>query len=377
LVRCQHYFKADLESTLEEGINGTQVTLMSTTLTEEQSARAPHLSAMQAWEGDWSVEDAKTVLTTQAVVGGYDADGALVVATGIQLANGIDALYTLGEDDADEAQLGGIYSDTGITAALWAPTASNVDLLIYNDNKTLSQRIDMVRDDTSGVWRHEGDMSLDRQLYRYEVTVYHPITGNVETLLVTDPYSVSLSTNGRFSRFVNLADDDLKPQGWDTHTIPTVENYEDAVIYEGHVRDFSVRDMSTSEENRGKYLAFTEEGTAPVEHLKKLVDAGLTYFHILPANDIATIDEDPTKTVDLYDTVGKLCRLNSSAAVCEEESADALLIDVYNGYDPLSQAGKAQQLTNDLRNLDTFSRTHCRNARHDPSTSRDGATCCT
>ena len=65
----------------------------------------------------------------------------------------------------------------------------------------------MVRDDTSGVWRHEGDMSLDRQLYRYEVTVYHPITGNVETLLVTDPYSVSL-TNGRFSRFVNLADDD-------------------------------------------------------------------------------------------------------------------------------------------------------------------------
>ncbi len=77
------------------------------------------------------------MLTTQAVVGGYDADGALVVATGIQLANGIDALYTLGEDDADEAQLGGIYSDTGITAALWAPTASNVDLLIYNDNKTL------------------------------------------------------------------------------------------------------------------------------------------------------------------------------------------------------------------------------------------------
>ena len=353
-VKLHYSAQADLESTLDEGINGTQVTLMSTTLTEEQSTRAPHLSSMQAWEGDWSVEDAKTVLTTQAVVGGYDADGTLVAATGIQLANAIDALYTLGEDDADEAQLGGIYTDAGITAALWAPTASNVDLLLYNDNKTLNQRIEMVRDDTSGVWRHEGDMSLDRQLYRYEVTVYHPITGKVETLLVTDPYSVSLSTNGRFSRFVNLADDDLKPEGWDSHTIPTVENYEDAVIYEGHIRDFSVRDMSTSEENRGKYLAFTEEGTAPVEHLKKLVEAGLTYFHILPANDIATIDEDPTKTVDLYDTVGKLCRLNSGAAVCEEESANALLIDVYNSYDPLSEAGKAQQLTNDLRNLDTF-----------------------
>ena len=108
--------------------------------------------------------------------------------------------------------------------------------------------------------------------------------------------------------------------------------------------------MSTSEENRGKYLAFTEEGTAPVEHLKKLVDAGLTYFHILPANDIATIDEDPTKTVDLYDTVGKLCRLNSSAAVCEEESMHQLTFITVT----ILYLSKAQQLTNDLRNLDTF-----------------------
>ena len=353
-VKLHYSAQADLESSLEAGINGTAVTLMSTTLTEEQTAQAPHLSSMQAWEGDWSVEDAKTVLTTQAVVGGYDADGTLVVATGLQLANAIDAIYTAGEEDANEASLGAKYTDSGISVALWAPTAKNVDLLLYNNNKTLSQRIDMTRDDMTGVWHYDGDMSLDRQLYRFEVTVYHPITGSIETLMVTDPYSMSLSTNGRFSRFVNLADDDLKPEGWDDHTIPTIENPEDAVIYEGHVRDFSVRDMSTSEANRGKYLAFTEEGTAPVEHLKKLVNAGLNYFHVLPANDIATIDEDPANTIDLYDTVGALCRLNANAAVCEEEDASTLLIDVYNSYSPLSEGGKAQQLTNDLRGVDTF-----------------------
>ena len=66
------------------------------------------------------------------------------------------------------------------------------------------------------MWHYQGDASLDRQLYRYEITVFHPVTGKVETLLTTDPYSVSLTTNGRFSRFVNLADDDLKPDGWDT-----------------------------------------------------------------------------------------------------------------------------------------------------------------
>ena len=353
-VKLHYSADADLESTLEEGINGTSVSLMPTSLTEDQQARAPHLSSMQAWQGDWTEDDAKAVLRTQAVVGGYDAEGTLLVATGIQLANAIDALYTSGENDANEAMLGGIYTDSGITAAVWAPTASNVDLMLYNDNKTLNQRIAMTRDDASGVWRYEGDMSLDRALYRYEITVYHPNTGNIETLLVTDPYSVSLSTNGRFSRFVNLTDDDLKPEGWDTHTIPTVENPEDAVIYEGHIRDFSVRDMSTSEANRGKYLAFTETNSAPVEHLKKLVDAGLNYFHVLPANDIATIDEDPSKTIDLYDTVGALCRLNEEAAVCNEEDSNTLLIDVYNAYDPLAEAAKAQQLTNDLRNVDTF-----------------------
>jgi hypothetical protein len=103
-VKLHYSAQADLESTLEEGINGSELPLMSTTLTEDQSARAPHLSAMQAWEGEWSVEDAKTVLTTQAVVGGYDADGALVAATGIQLANAIDALYTMSDDDGCKAK---------------------------------------------------------------------------------------------------------------------------------------------------------------------------------------------------------------------------------------------------------------------------------
>ena len=353
-VKLHYSANADIESSLEQGLNGTAVELMSGALNEEQSEKVPQLASMQAWEINLSAEEVKDILTTQAVVGAYDSEGVLVAATGVQLANVIDALYTSSDEDADEATLGAVYTDSGITAALWAPTAQNVALLTYNDDKTLASRYEMTRDDDSGVWRYSGDMSLDRQLYRYEVTVYHPVTGAIETLEVTDPYSVSVSTNGRFSRFVNLNDDDLKPDGWDTHSIPTIENPEDAVIYEGHIRDFSVRDMSTSEEHRGKYLAFTEENSAPVLHLKKLVEAGLNYFHVLPANDIASIDEDPTKTIDLYDTVSDLCRLNDDAAVCEEEDGNQLIIDVYNSYDPLAEAAKAQQLTNDLRSIDTF-----------------------
>ncbi|MFC3095507.1 pullulanase-type alpha-1,6-glucosidase [Alteromonas sediminis] len=353
-VKLHYSADGDLEATLENGLNGTAVDLMSTSLSDAQIARAPHLANLTAFEGSWSENDAKAVAKAQAVLGGYDADGTLVAATGIQMPLMLDALYTLGDDDANEADLGGVYTDNGITAAVWAPTAQNVRLLTYNSNKTQAAAYTMTEDPATGIWSYNGDMSLDRTLYRYEVTVFHPVTGNVETLLVTDPYSVSTSTNGRFSRFVNLADEDLKPAGWDSHSIPTVANWEDAIIYEGHIRDFSARDESTSEANRGKYLAFTEQGTAPVMHLEKLVEAGMTHFHMLPTNDIATIDEDPTQTVDLFDTVGDLCRLNGDAAVCAEEDAGSRLIDVLESYDPLSEAGKAQQLAQDMRGFDEF-----------------------
>lgn len=355
-VKLHYSANAELETSLEDGLNGTAVELEMASLSEEQQSIAPHLNDLMAWYGEWNDDDAKSVLTTQAVLGGYDSEGKLVAATGVQMANVIDQLYTTSDEDANEAALGAVYTENGITAAVWAPTAQNVRLLTFNDNKTQANAFDMVREEVSGVWRYEGGDELDRVLYRYEINVYHPNTDKIETLQVTDPYSVSLSTNGRFSRFVNLTDDDLKPESWDMHAIPTITNPEDAVIYEGHIRDFSARDTSTSAANRGKYLAFTEEDTAPVMHLQKMVEAGVTHFHVLPANDIATIDEDPGETIDLYDTVGALCRLidEDEADVCTQRGADERLIDVYNSYDPLSEAAKAQQLTNDLRSVDTF-----------------------
>ncbi|WP_175405046.1 alpha-1,6-glucosidase domain-containing protein [Salinimonas lutimaris] len=353
-VKLHYSASAGLKATLEEGLNGDTLELMSATLSQEQSDRAPHLASLAAWQGNWEDAEAKTVLTTQVVLAGYNAEDKLVAATGIQPPLVLDALYTQGENDADEAQLGALYTDSGISAALWAPTAQAVSLLIYNEDKTLNRRETMSRDDNTGVWRFDGDTALDRALYRYEVVVYHPNTEVIETLLLTDPYSHSVSTNGRFSRFINLADEDLKPDGWDSHTIPVVNNPEDAVIYEGHIREFSALDESVSEQNRGKYLAFTEANSNPVRHLQTLVEAGLNYFHVMPAADIATIEEDTSKTVNLYDTVGKLCQLNRDAQVCTQESPDAVLLDVFNSYDPLQEAVKAQALVQDMRRVDQF-----------------------
>jgi len=50
--------------------------------------------------------------------------------------------------------------------------------------------------------------------YRYGVEVHIPSNRRVEYNLVTDPYSVSLSTNSRYSQIVDLSDPAFQPAGW-------------------------------------------------------------------------------------------------------------------------------------------------------------------
>lgn len=299
-----------------------------------------------------SATKAKEMLKGKLLAIAYANDNSIVAATYVQSPRILDALYVDADNDANEADLGIIYDADSIVAKLWAPTAQQVILNIYDSSKNLQSANVMTFDSNTGIWQFTSPNTVDRLFYRYELTVYHPQNQIIETIEATDPYSFSLSTNGEYSQFVNLNDIDLKPVGWDEQIIPEIENVEDAVIYEGHIRDFSIRDESTSVVNRGKYLAFTEETSAPVMHLKSLVDAGLTHFQILPANDIASINEDISTRVNINNTVGELCAINSSAPVCGVENSNASITSVLASYDPASE--NAQALVQSMRGLDSF-----------------------
>ncbi len=342
---------ASIEADENDNLTGSSLALTAGELSEAQLAMYPQYEGWVALTGTWSADDAKGVLKNQLAVAAYDAESA-VAATWVQAAKVLDDIYTSGDNDANEASLGPVYSDSGISANLWAPTAQSVTLHVYDAGKTLQNSYAMTEDAATGIWSHAGDAGLDRMFYQYELTVYHPQNNAIETVTVTDPYSVSLSTNGVYSQFVNLADDDLKPVGWEGHTVATIVDPEDAVIYEGHVRDFSARDMSTSEANRGKYMAFTETGSAPMTHLANLAATGVTHFHLLPTNDIASINEDPETIVDITDTVADLCAVNENAPVCGVESDSATLLSVFESYQPFSE--DAQALTESMRNYDSF-----------------------
>jgi pullulanase-type alpha-1,6-glucosidase len=150
----------------------------------------------------------------------------------------------------------------------------------------------MAWDAATGTWSVSGDGSWKGKYYLYEVEVYVPSTGAVEPNLVTDPYSLSLAMNSTRSQVVDLTDPALAPAGWEALAKPPLDAPEDISVYEIHVRDFSINDPSVPDELKGTYKAFTLPNTNGMDHLQALADAGLTHLHLLPAFDIATIDED-------------------------------------------------------------------------------------
>jgi len=333
-------------------IPGDAVELTPTTLTDEQKAGVPHLANWPAYKTTLTAEQAKALVKNQLVLAAYDSANKLTAASHVQAAKVLDDLYTKGANDADEAVLGVVYEGSNIKTSVWAPTARSVNLKVYNAAKTLTATHAMTLNTATGIWSYSGAASsLNRNFYRFELQVYHPLSKKVETVLATDPYSVNTSTNGRFSQFVNLADADTKPANWDSHEVPAAGQPEDIVIYEGHIRDFSARDLSVSAANRGKYLAFTELDSAPVQHLKSLAESGLTHFHLLPATDMATVNEDVSKRVDLNNTVADLCKINANAPVCLM-NGNTKLEDVMKGYQ--NSGENAQALAQAMRGVDSF-----------------------
>ncbi|MDT0570129.1 pullulanase-type alpha-1,6-glucosidase [Streptomyces sp. DSM 3412] len=296
--------------------------LTKSALTDAQKARFPHLKSSTAWTVDPRDRDrVREALRGQLVASQRAANGAVLAATGVQIAGVLDDLY-----DASEADLGPTFRDGRPTLAVWAPTAQRVSLDLDG------QRIAMKRDDTTGVWSVTGEKSWKNKPYRYVVKVWAPSVREIVTNKVTDPYSVALTADSERSLVVDLADRALAPSGWSSYTKPKAVPLKDAQIQELHVRDFSIGDSTVPAKDKGTYLAFTDRDSDGSKHLRKLAAAGTSYVHLLPVADIATIPEKKADqaTVD--------CDLGSYAADSDQQQecvAKAAAKDGFNwGYDP-------------------------------------------
>ncbi|MFJ3668272.1 pullulanase-type alpha-1,6-glucosidase [Streptomyces sp. NPDC090106] len=297
--------------------------LSRTSLTDAQKARFPHLKEYTAWTVDPRDRDrVREALRGQVVASQRAANGAVLAATGVQLAGVLDDVYA-GATDAD---LGPTFDRNGRpTLSVWAPTAQSVSLELGGSTVRMKRA-------ATGVWSVTGPRSWKGEEYRYVVKVWAPSVQKVVTNKVTDPYSVALTTDSERSLVVDLADKSLAPNGWTTYTKPKAVALKDAQIQELHVRDFSVADDTVPAADRGTYLAFTDKLSDGSKHLRQLADAGTSYVHLLPAFDIATIPEKKS------DQATPGCDLASYPADSDKQQecvARTAAEDAYNwGYDP-------------------------------------------
>ncbi|MDF3297223.1 pullulanase-type alpha-1,6-glucosidase [Streptomyces tropicalis] len=298
--------------------------LAKTTLTDAQKAKFPYLKDYTAWSVDPRDRGrVREALRGQVVASQRAANGAVLAATGVQLAGVLDDVYG---SSAAKAQLGPVFRHGRPTLSVWAPTAQGVALELGGST------VPMHRDDTTGVWSATGPASWKGKPYRYVVKVWAPSVRKVVTNKVTDPYSLALTANSGRSLVVDLDDRALAPSGWSALAKPRAVPLRDAQIQELHIRDFSIADRTVPAKDKGGYLAFADRNSDGSKHLRALAKAGTSYVHLLPAFDIATI---PERKADQATTD---CDLASYPADSDKQQACVAKIaakDAYNwGYDP-------------------------------------------
>ncbi|SHF16131.1 alpha-1,6-glucosidases, pullulanase-type [Microbulbifer donghaiensis] len=325
------HYSADASLKLDaDGVSGDgAITLQAdTALTAAVQNRFPHLSSYTALRLPAGSLPLAELVTQQLALAIYDSDGKVRDATGVQLAGALDDRFSYG------GELGARVGDSAVHFDLWAPTARSVKLHLFSDatHDSADMVVPMQRDTTSGVWSADVSKEWDRKFYLYEVEVYSYFSRQLETNLVTDPYSLSLSINSGKSQVVNLDDADLKPAGWDQLHKPRLKNPEDISVYELHVRDFSIEDDSVPANARGTFVAFAERSSRGMRHLANLARAGLTHIHLLPAFDFATVNENRTQQAQTPDL--SVYAPDSSAQ--QDEVYSIRDADGFNwGYDPL------------------------------------------
>ncbi|MBE6837116.1 MAG: type I pullulanase [Ruminococcus sp.] len=194
-----------------------------------------------------------------------------------------DDKHFYGGDD-----LGAVIVDGKTQFRTWSPRAYGVYLKIYNDGvgNNLVETLPMERHRT-GVWFVEILRNLDGYFYTFTYEFYEQ---KEETI---DIYAKACGVNGERGAIVDFST--TNPDGWDKVKNPQCKTPCDAVIYETHVRDFTIDESSgVTFENRGKFLGFTQSGTTckgvktGIDHL---VELGVTHVQLLPVEDYATVDE--------------------------------------------------------------------------------------
>lgn len=183
--------------------------------------------------------------------------------------------------------LGAAYSEKSTVFKVWSPFAEDAAVLLYRKctDETPYRHLPMKKS-KEGVWSKVANGDLNGVYYSYRITI-DGVTN--ETI---DIYAKTAGVNGNLGMVIDMKK--TNPAGWGEKSPIKLDSYTDAVIYELHVRDFSI-DKSVNFCYKGRFLAFVEKGmvngagdSAGIDHLKEM---GVTHVQLMPVFDYETVDE--------------------------------------------------------------------------------------
>ncbi len=195
-----------------------------------------------------------------------------------------DPAFVYSRDD-----LGARWSKTATSFKVWSPVSERAEVLLFPSQGSSPEVIPMRRG-TAGVWYAKATGDLHGRYYQYR------FWNQGQSRVATDLYSFAASKDSKRSMVVDL--DRTDPSGGLTGTKLRHKNQSEAVLYEIHVRDFTVHPSSgVTPKQRGKYLGLVQRGTkVPGTNIKTgldyMVDLGVTDIHILPIHNFLTGSDD-------------------------------------------------------------------------------------
>ncbi len=170
------------------------------------------------------------------------------------------------------SDLGVFWSPEKTLVKIWAPTAQAIELRLYKDGQSGEPfHKTTLQPEGKGIWSTilKGD---------YEGKFYTLRVNDGEWLEeVPDIYARCVGVNGKRGMIFNPKK--TSPENWGSDKCIDLPCFTDAIIYETHVRDFSIAENSGIK-NKGKYLGFTEENTKTNNGvstgLSHLIELGIT-----------------------------------------------------------------------------------------------------
>ncbi|MBX4147701.1 type I pullulanase [Paenibacillus lautus] len=189
----------------------------------------------------------------------------------------------------DGTDLGLTYQPEESTFRLWAPTASEAYVLLYPDWQAAEARRFAMTRDVKGTWLLKVGENLQGKFYTYQVLIGDQWNEAV------DPYAGAVGVNGDRAYILDMASTD--PKHW-TEDKPPLHSPLDAVIYELHVRDYTIH-QGSGVKHKGKFKGLAETGTRGPGGIRTgldhIVELGATHVELLPIYDFATESVDETR----------------------------------------------------------------------------------